>query len=876
MKKALKIFGIVLAILILILFIAPFLFQDQIEQSIKKSINKNVNAQVEWSALNLSLLSNFPNAKVGLENISVINNKPFEGDTLFYAQNFELKMGLFEIFDTSNLKVDGISINKAVVNIKTNKEGVANYDIQKASDSKTSESTNNSKSGEAFSLELSAYDISDSKIIYQDADAMKLTLDQFNHSGQGDFSKNTFVLSTKTDSKVSFVYDSTAYLSQNIIKLDADVAMDLDQMRFTFKDNNALVNQLPLKFDGFVQVNDNNQELDINFTTPNSDFKNLLALIPEKYAGNLDGMSTQGEFNLDGRLYGVIDDTHIPKMAITLNSQNAEFQYKDLPKKVENINIDLKLLNESGLVEDTSIDINTIDFKIDQDRFSGSANFKDLTENMKVDLAAKGKINLSNLSQAYPIDAKLDLNGILNADFETHFDMNSIEKEQYQNVKSKGQLQLSNFKYASEELANPFEIQTASVNFKGGNAELSQFKMKTGQTDLQAQGQLKNLMGYLFSDEDLKGQFKASSNTFNVNDFMTASTEEDTKSPNSKNKKPNENEKAEEESIKIPSQLDLSLDFTANEVVYDNYNLKNAKGQMTIKDQKASLNKIQADLFGGQVFVDGNVSTKSKTPTFGMKLKLQNIDIASSMQEVEMLKGFAPILKSLVGKITTDFDFTGDMTQGLSPILSTLNGNGLANIIQAKVEPNKMPLTNTLNSKLNVVDLNKLNLKDVVTTFKFQNGAVNVNPVKFKVDDIEVNLQGSHSLNNVMDYTANLKLPAKYFGDEIGSQLAKLSNTEMNNMKVDLPINISGNLKQPNFNINMQSAISSLTSQIIQSQKDELIGKAGEQVSNLLGGSSNDKAQDSTAKGDNKVEETVKNVLGGLLGGKKKKKDNNN
>ncbi|RRO21851.1 AsmA family protein [Flavobacteriaceae bacterium 14752] len=876
MKKALKIFGIIIIVLILILAIVPFLFQDQIEQSIKKSINKNVNAQVEWSALNLSLLSNFPNAKVGLENISVINNKPFEGDTLFYAQNFELKMGLFEIFDTSNLKVDGISINKAVVNIKTNKEGVANYDIQKASETKTGESTNNSNPKEAFSLELSAYDIKDSKIIYQDADAMKLTLEQFNHSGQGDFSKNTFVLSTHTDSKVSFVYDSTAYLSQNNIVLDADVDVDLDQMRFTFKDNKALVNQLPLKFDGFVQVNDNNQELDINFTTPNSDFKNLLALVPEEYAGNLDGMSTQGEFNLDGRLYGVIDDKHIPKINIALSSQNAEFQYKDLPKKVENINIDLKLLNESGLVEDTSIDINTIDFKIDQDRFSGSANFKDLTENMKVDMAAKGKINLSNLSQAYPIDAKLDLNGVLNADFETHFDMNSIEKEQYQNVKSKGQLQLSNFKYASDELANPFEIQTASVNFKGGNAELSEFKMKTGQTDLQAQGQLKNLMGYLFSDEDLKGQFKASSNRFNVNDFMTASTEEDTKSPDSKNKTPNENEKAEEEAIKIPSQLDLSLDFTAKEVVYDNYNLKNAKGQLTIKDQKASLNKIQADLFGGQVFVDGNVSTKSKTPTFGMKLKLQNIDIASSMQDVEMLKGFTPILKSLVGKLTTEFDFAGDMTKGLSPILSTLGGSGLANIIQARVEPSQMPLTSSLNSQLNVIDFNNLKLQDVVTTFQFKNGAVNVNPVNFKIDDIGVNLQGSHSLNNVMDYTANLKLPAKYFGDEIGGQLAKLSNTEMNTMKVDLPINISGNIKQPNINIDMKSAISNLTNQIIEQQKDELIGKAGEELTNLLGGNSkDDKASDSTSTNNNNVEETVKNVLGGLLGGKKKKKKDN-
>lgn len=877
MKKALKITGIVLLILVLLLAIAPFLFQDQIEKSIKKTVNKNVNAQVEWSSLNLSLLSNFPNAKVGLENLSVINNKPFEGDTLFYAQEFELKMGLFEVFDTKNLKVDGIFMDNAVVNIITNRDGIANYDIQKSSDTAQDEPSNDSSTEEALNLELSAYQISNSKIVYQDAEAMKLTLEHFNHTGQGDFSKNVFVLKTHTDAKVSFVYDSTAYLSQNNIVLDADLAMDLDQMRFSFKDNKALINQLPLAFDGYIQINDSSQELDINFTTPNSDFKNLLALVPEEYAGNLDGVSTQGEFNLDGRLHGVIDDKHIPKINIVLNSQNAEFQYKDLPKKVDNINLDLKLLNESGLVEDTTIDINTIDFSIDQDRFSGSAHFKDLTKNMKADIVAEGVINLSNLSQAYPVDAQLGLNGVLNADFETHFDRNSIENEQYQNIKSKGQLQLSDFKYASEELANPFEIKTALVKFIRGDAELSNFNMTTGQTDVQAEGKLNNLIGYMFSDEALKGSFKANSNRFRVNDFMTTSAEKSSKPTGSESSKPSTNQVSTEEAIKIPSQLDLSLDFTAKEVVYENYNLKNATGQLSIKDQKASLNKIQADLFGGKVFVDGNVSTKTETPTFGMSLQLQNIDIASSMQDVGLLKGFTPILKSLVGKFTTEFDFSGDMTRGLSPILTSLEGSGLANIIQARVEPSKMPLTNSLNSQLNVIDFNNLKLNDVATTFKFNKGAVDVKPVKFKIEGIDVDLQGSHSLNNVMDYTVNLKLPAKYFGNEIGSQLAKLSNTEVKNMKVDLPIGISGNLKQPTIKVDMQSAVSNLTNQIIEQQKDELIGKAGEELTNLLGGNSkNDKASDSTSTGDDKVEETVKNVLGGLLGGKKKKKENDN
>src|SRR5699024_4973074 len=128
-----------------------------------------------------------------------------------------------------------------------------------------------------------------------------------------------------------------------------------DNMRFTFKDNKALINQLPLTFDGYVQVNDDNQEMDLSFKTPSSDFKNFLGVIPEAYAKNLDNVETSGDFSVDGRLYGVIDDNHIPKINIALKSQNASFKYPDLPKSVENINLDAVLVDETGLMEDLNL-----------------------------------------------------------------------------------------------------------------------------------------------------------------------------------------------------------------------------------------------------------------------------------------------------------------------------------------------------------------------------------------------------------------------------------------------------------------------------------------------------------------------------------------
>ena len=65
--------------------------------------------------------------------------------------------------------------------------------------------------------------------------------------------------------------------------------MDLDNSKYTFKDNKALINQLPIEFKGYVQLLENGQDIDISFENPGSSFKDFLAVIPEAYSKNIVG-----------------------------------------------------------------------------------------------------------------------------------------------------------------------------------------------------------------------------------------------------------------------------------------------------------------------------------------------------------------------------------------------------------------------------------------------------------------------------------------------------------------------------------------------------------------------------------------------------------
>jgi len=879
MKKILKIVGIVLLVLILLVILTPILFKGQIEKAVKNSINNSVNATVEWEDLDLSLFSSFPDAELKLKNLSVINKAPFEGDTLATSEELALSLGIPQLFKGGPYSINELALNRAYVNIKVDSLGNANYDIAKETAADTTAQASNG--GSALSLDIQHYEINNSRINYLDESTKTfLRITDFNHYGNGDFTADKTNLETNTEAIVSFEFDSINYLNKNSLKLDADFEMDLANQKYTFLENEALINQLPLTFDGFVKINEENQELDLTFKTPSSDFKNFLAVIPETYAKNLDGVETTGDFTVNGMIKGIVDEEHIPMMDIAIKSDNASFKYPDLPKKVEDISIDAVLKNETGLLADTYVNLDQLDFRIDQDRFSAKGNFKNLMDNPLIDLTANGTLNLANLEKAYPLDLDMDLNGILNANLTTNFDMNSIEKEQYQNVKSSGRASISNFKYTSPEIPNDVNIAKASLNFNTQKVTLEEMDIKSGQTDAKITGTLDNLMGYLFSDQQLKGRFNVQSNTFSVNDFMVAQAEETTnENENTSEEKETTPTPTGEEAIKIPSFLDARLDFNAKNVIYDNLTLKNTKGAVVIVDETASLENVSADIFGGNIGINGNVSTKNATPVFDMQLNLNRIDIVESFQNLELIQNLAPLAKALQGSLNTKINLSGNLTNELTPILTSLGGTAFAQIINAQVDTEKTPLLSKLDGQLNFINLDNLALKDLATNLKFNNGQIEVDPFNFNIKDINITAGGSHSFDNQMNYNLKLDIPAKYLGSEVGNGLASLTKTDLENTKVQLPIGLSGSFNSPQIQLNMKQAVTDLTQQIVAKQKDELKDKAKEEVGNklkdLLGGNKENTqtTQDSTSteekSDEDKVKEAAGKVLNGLFGKKK-------
>jgi len=868
-KKILKIIGVLLLLIIAVLIAAPFFLEAKIGDIIKNNVNNNVNATLNFSDANLSLVSSFPNAEVNFKDVILTNKAPFEGDTLFKADNLDLTMGILQLFKGTGdaIAINNINLKDALVNIIVDNEENANYDIAMASE--PSPTIEEPSTTDGFSFDLQSYEISNSRIYFTDnSTGITFKLDDFQHKGTGDLSLATSELDTHTDALISLEMDSVNYLNKNRIKLDALIGIDLNENKYSFLKNEALINQLPLVFDGFIKLNETNQEVDLTFKTPSSDFKNFLGVIPEVYSKNIEDVTTTGNFSVNGNFKGIVDETHIPTFHIELKSDNASFKYPDLPKAVRNVFFDIELDNKTGITEDTYVNVNKASFMIDEDKFNLTSNITEIMGNTKVKAHMDGNMNLANISKAYPVPAEYNLKGMLKADITTSFDMESVEKEQYEKTNTTGNLNLTDFEYNSDELANPLNFKVARLTFNPKTVTLNNLNGTTGTTDFDATGTINNLLGFMFNDEKVEGNFNLRSNSFALSDFMVAETEITLTTSDGGTA----GEVAvQEEKIKIPSFLDATINADAKKVIYDDIVLSDVTGVLKIKDETATLSNMSAGMFGGKIGFNGQVSTKTETPTFNMKLDLNQLGIQETFASVDLFKTIAPIAQMLKGKLTSDISLSGNLTDDLVPNLLSLSGDLFADLMTEEVNTESAPVLNTLVSKLNFIDIDQLNLKDIKTSLSFKDGIVAVKPFTLNYKDIAINVDGSHSFDQKLNYKASLQVPAKYLGSDITKLIAKIDDASLTDLTIPVVANIGGAYNSPTVTTDLTSGVKQLTTKLIEIEKQKLINKGTDKAKDLIGGliNGNKTMTDSTASTTTSTKTSAKDILGGILATKK-------
>ena len=818
MKKIFKFLGIFLLLLFIFLLAAPFLFKDKIISKIKEEANKNLNAKFNFSSLDLSLIRSFPNLSVNIENLSIINLIPFEDDTLIYAKNFGLTLDIMSVIRGSEIKIKKVSIDDPVMNFLVNKDGKANWDIAKTSgeSAKTSEPS-------SFKATLQKYAISNGTIVYNDLTMpFMLKLQGVNHTGSGDFTQDIFLLKTQSNINLTDMsYGGVKYISKAKADIQADLEMDMKNMKFTFKENKILLNELELGLNGWVSMPDTNIDMDLKFNAAKSEFRNFLSLIPSVYSENFKDLKSAGTMKLDGGIKGRYNGRSMPGFDLNVNLDKGMFKYPSLPASVENVFLDLKIKNPDGIPDHTFINLSRLHVEMNSNPFDAKLVLKTPVSDPNIDAFLKGKIDLAGISKFVPLEKGTTLSGIITSDLTAKGRLSSIEQKRYEEFNASGNFGITGMNYTSKDTKQPIAINTLQLAFNPQHFVLSSFIAKIGKSDFSANGTLDNVLAYAIKNEKLKGNLNLNSRTIDLNEFMGTETTGTTDS-------------SQTTTIDVPENLDLTLNASIGTLVYQNLTIENTKGALIIKDKNIRMNDVQMQLMDGSMTLNGGYSSVNiKKPTFDFSIRVKDFDIQKTTNTFQTIGKMAPIAKHCSGKFSVDMSMLSDLDQKMQPVMKSLSGAG--KLLANNVTVSNFPVFNKVSDVLKMDSWKKFVMPSVNPSFKFVNGRVYVEPFDINVNGIKATVQGSNGFDETIDYTMATQIPRSSFGGAANSVLNNLvssANSKGANFNVGdvVPVNITigGTVPNPKIGTDLNKAGSKAMDNLKEKAKEEFNAKKAE------------------------------------------------
>lgn len=828
-KKILLWSGISFLLILAFLIAAPFLFKGKIIRLAKQQANENLNAVVNFSEdIHISFFKNFPKLTIGIDNLTIAGLDSFQFDTLASIGLLQIDVNVMSVISGDKVEIEHIYLENPNILLKVLPSGKANWDIAKPDS--TAESTEDS-SASTFNLQLKSLVVENGHLVYDDKSLGFYTkLQSFNHKLTGDFTLDNFIMSTSTDAEaLTLGYGGIHYLEKVKANIQADMEMNMADMKFSFKENLIKLNNLELGADGFIKLNENDMDFDLKYAAKKTDFSNFISIVPGVFTEAFSKAKTSGKLGFDGYVKGKMTETDLPGFALHLDVDNGYLQYPDLPLPLKDVQIDLSINNPGGSEDNTIIHLKDFHINLAGDPFDAKLLLKTPVSDPFADGMVKGKLDLAGITKIFPLEDGTKLAGIINSDLSFKGNYSTIESGNLENFNAQGQLLATDIIYSNKEMPDGVLVSKAHFNFNPKFVAMPAFDGKIGNSDFSSSGELSNFFGYAFRDEILKGNLQFRSNYFNSNQFL--STE-----PDAVKDAPTAADSLPLQAIEIPSNIDFRLNAAIGKLIYDNLTLENMAGIVEVKDAKLIFDNVKTDILGGNILMTGEYnSLNPKFPFTDLNLNVNHLNISESFKYFDIIKKFGPIAEHTEGFFNAKLDLNTNLNSDLTPAYPTLTGLGSISLSDATVK--KSGILNELAEKLNIAELKNLNLKNLAINFKIADGKMFTDTFFLPAGkNKKIKIAGYTALDQTIAYTGRMSLPRSEFGagnttlnNVLKQARDKGVNVDVSEM-LDLDLIIGGTFTKPEIKVSLKD----LKEKLVDNVKDQLKNQLNDKKDALL------------------------------------------
>ena len=468
--KTLKVTGITFAVLLFLMFMFPIVFPGKIAEEIKKFANEKLDGDLNFSEAHLSFFNHFPSLTLTLKDFKLKGSKPFQNETLISANEIAFGINLKSLLFDRTIKIDKIFLSHALMNVKVNEKGEANYNVYVSDDKKETKKDNSETS-----LKLEKIDIEDSHLVYDDK-STKFLIDAkgFNYIGKGDLDQSIFDIYTEAEiDSLNFTFDKEAYLINKKVKADLITKINTNSLAFYFQQNNLKINKLPVEFTGKFDFLKNGYDMDFNINSKDSRLNDFFTALPPQYVTWLEKTKVKGSTDIALSLKGqyIASEKKAPNLDFNMKIRDGEIEYKNAPFPVSNIFLNFDTNVPSLDPEQLKVSIDSLYFNVGKDYLKAIVKSKGLSK-PNVDATILASLDLKKLDQGFGLE-NMTLDGLLK--------MNIKAKGTYDKAHSifpvtKGTVSLKNGTIQTQYYPHPIQNINVLASLTNGSGAFKETK----------------------------------------------------------------------------------------------------------------------------------------------------------------------------------------------------------------------------------------------------------------------------------------------------------------------------------------------------------------------------------------------------------------
>ena len=590
-KKFWKRFVLFALISPVILFFSVLLIvyvkQDAIVKSLIETANKDFKGAIRIKGSHIAPFADFPYISIDIEGLEIFEEDDFDSKKRILQIN-ETYIG-FDISGLMTGKYDVKTIRLKDGDIRLVRHLDGSFNIVKAFETGLPPE----KVKEDFHLDLKSIKLDKIDISkYNESNGMMV--DAYITKTTTSFKTTNKHLSIGLDSKfeLSLIKNGdTTFIRHK--HFEVDTKLDLDELTqvLSITETEVLLEGASFQFGGKVDFKDE-ANVDLHFKGNNQNFDLYLAMLPKDLSESLKEFDNQGKIFFDARIKGKTMNGQQPQINAKFGCKNGYFNNLESKKKLEKIGFKGSFTNGSKRDLSTMrFELENFSAKPEAGTFKGKLSVENF-DSPTIDMNLISDFELDFLAKFLNTKELKGLSGqvILTLNFHDIIDLNNPEKSiERLNESYYSKLEIRKLKFKTPRYHLPLENLDLQATMIGNRANIEQFNMKIGKSDLNITGSVSDLIAIIHHSSDLVStDLKIKSKFLDIKELTSG----------------DKNAKPFDEQIK---NLSLSLKFLSSaKAISESKTLP--LGEFFIEDLHAKMKHYPHELknFHADLFVDEN------------------------------------------------------------------------------------------------------------------------------------------------------------------------------------------------------------------------------------------------------------------------------